>query len=244
MTIFKRIRDTPTYYPPVHYQIRAADMIDISVKNPVVSLGSFKTDGKFPLEEMININTVHAPEASAKVIAPKAGPPGAPAVVTLNHCRFYTRSVHKEMFNLSEAGGAAGATPFDQIGYVMGGLMERTDARRSPVVITGLQDGRLELPAEDPNTGKEFVYEIIIDNHCTKTTECQKQVDVAPAPPPVYRTDFFFYYDVLEETNATVRKFDLVKRELPFGAPSSLLGGSTDVAACNPVILSPPEPYD
>lgn len=246
LTIQKRIRNSTTAYPAEHHKINDGDTIDISVERPLFSMSSFKMDGNFALEEMLNMNTIHRP-GGGKVISPKApSPPPAPrpAVVTLNHCRFFTRSIHNEMFKLTEG---VGGEPFDHIGYVMGGLIERTDANKSKVTITRRdRDGNplptLEFPATDKFTGKEFVYEIVIDNHCTNDTECQKQVEI-PGSPGKFKTDFSFYYDVLEETDAPLRKFVLEQRELPAGAPVTTMGGSTIVAACNPVITDPPEPY-
>jgi hypothetical protein len=235
--VTKIIRATGVAYPTVAYKVEPGLDIDLTVEGSTPP-DSIKLDGDYPLEEIVNLKSVHG-GAELDLVVPDGV--SDPNVVSVHDCAFFTQKMHPLQFAFGLPAATATADPTlvtdpALIGYVIGGQIFSDDPD-SGVVLRGLgpQGSELVLPGKNA-ADQALIYEIVFDNHCTDIREFRDEVK--------RRTDFFYYYDVLQERGNPERKFDLVTQKPQVNPGIGLTGGTTDVAACNPVIVSPSPPYN
>ncbi len=224
-----------TTYPTKDFDVEKNSRIFIDVENPDYPPG-VRTNGPYPLEKMLNLQALHRSPMDINM-------PSRISVADITGCAFYTIEYFPSgKFNLIEKGMVGDGATRD-IGYVMGGNIKCLTTA-SKLKLSGAADP--DLPAVLPGEigGKEIVYDIILNNHCTKISECEKQV------APMGGTDFGFYYQVLDERLRPAREFLL--KQKPSKSEKEDKDGTerdksrdiiSDIAACNPVIIDPSEPY-
>jgi hypothetical protein len=217
-------------FGPRNFTIKKKARVLIELEAPAVP-NSVRTTGDHPLEMMLNLQKIHGNPVDIIV-------PTKTSTVDIANCAFYTiKFFPSGTFDIIEL-GTPGIGMTRDIGFVMGGNMAATNPN-SGLRITSDGAAITNLPLPLPgatSAGKEIVYEILINNHCTNDVECVKQAAA------VGGTDFGFYYDVLDDRIKSGRKFVMKPRPKKAGK-GKMRDLGADVSACNPVIIDPSEPY-
>ena len=227
MVVLGRKRGSPTAVIENDYPIALNHQVSVKIANPDLRSDIETAEGPYHLDDMVNLHNVHR----APVDPNDFGVTDRPSDVLLPHCGFYTFARHPRKFDLvdSAGNGDKGIT----IGYVLGGKIRAK--RDSQITIASLSIGGGELmPDINAPDGTEKVYDIIFNNHCTEPAECVKHAG------GLEKTDFHYYYEVLGERGNEGRKFKL--NLVPRRADEPAIEGdflTVDVAACNPVIITP-----
>lgn len=181
-------------------------------------------DEVYPLSELVNITELH----KIKINDKKAVPPAmSPIMLTVADCAFYTERMTNDEFDIIEIDETSGEKPIarKKIGYVMGGKIQCGDTGGSFIIeVKGAQETKIKRPLSDANG--DFVYHISFSNHCSDENKCREMLK--------NDSDFRFYYDLLEDSKKPNRKFKLLK------AKTAKKVLSVDVAACNVIIVEPP----
>ena len=220
LTIIERRRDSKTPTFKLETQVNINQTVFINADNSITPAG-IEVKGNFPLSEIINISQLHT--GGKKIIKYKKNIPAdcVPIKMTVNDCGFYTAKKTINDFEITD--GVVSETK--KIGYVMGGKIECRTGGNINIEVKGANSLKIERPMIDADG--EFVYDIILDNHCVDTTKCEAEFGGDG--------DFKYYYDVLEDPDDPKRQFTLKK----VSTPGNIQIEGVDVAACNVIITEP-----
>jgi hypothetical protein len=224
--------------------------IGVSLGADAITPGGVHTPGDYLLAETLNLQKIHGNQP----IFVKAGHGGKsePVVLTLNKCAFYTEEVTKNVFDLIEVNTQTMSETIvatRKFGDIIGGKMKCLPTARGNLSINIEYPAAADLKMDSKyplldTDGTPFIYDIYFLNHCVTNDAGTEE-------------DFSRYYEVLEDRSAPkvfkIRKVPSLIVEGAAGAegsgeviPKSPFDedfNKADIAACNPVIIDPPEPY-
>ncbi|HEV7646029.1 MAG TPA: hypothetical protein VGO50_18985 [Pyrinomonadaceae bacterium] len=221
--------------------------IGVSLGADAILPVSVQTPGDYLLAETLNLQKIHGNQP----IFVKAGHGGKsePVVLTLNKCAFYTEEMTAAVFDLIEINTqtmSETTVATRKFGDIIGGKMRCLSTARGslsinieyPIATDLKMDNKYPLLDTD---GTQFIYDLYFLNHCVTNETGTEE-------------DFGRYYEVLEDRSApktfkikkvpalmeeAVEEGDREIKKSPFNEDIN----KADIAACNPVIIDPPEPY-
>lgn len=225
MTIAQKRRGSNTEISKRTERIEPEHAFFIKADNSVAP-DAVEVRGDFPLSEIVNISRLHG----RGKIKYKTGVPAnlEPIILTITDCGFYTAVMTDAEFDIIETRQESGdkVAETKKIGYVMGGKIKCEDGADGSlsIEIRGSRGSNIEFPLSDADG--EFVYEILLDNHCTDIAKCREEIGEEGS-------DFKYYYDLLEDSQEPDRKFKIIK------ASGEITPRGVEIAACNPIITQP-----
>ena len=197
----------------------------VSIKTDnAVTPDDVSTGGNYPLNEIVNINSLH----DGKIIKRNFPPKLAPITLSVNDCAFYTEAMTEDEFDIIKTGETPGNNTVEtrKIGYVMSGKIKCDEMSGSITIeVKGSHPFKIKRPMSD--AGGDFIYEISLSNHCVEEAGCKELAKEG--------SDFRFYYDLLVDSENPRKKFEIKKAS----SGSKTITGM-DVMACNVVIVQPP----
>ena len=174
------------------------------------------TEDEDELEEIINISDLHGVRLAE--INPFPAARSKPTPLYIAKCAYYTLEMSRNKYKINRISRATRRRKQEDtrstrfIGYRMGGKIYcSTDDSLTVISSKGFDDIKLVGVS---NKGINLAYDIEFTNHC-KPGKCAA------------KSDFPYYYEVLEDPKTSGKQYDLV-------------AGRSDLAACNPVVTDPP----
>jgi hypothetical protein len=236
MTVIQRERNSAANTTFGPFEIDEVSPVEIKVTNSIRPAKIREVGaGVIDLEKIINVSRLHGDLPIDSVELPLGKP--RPSDLIIPNCSFYTLDYFAAgCFELIQTGMGSGVK--NELGFILGGNIRCTSTNSNlTITFTGPMSGNLRQPLKGMISGKEMVYDVIFNNHCTDLVKCEAEVATMGG------TDFSFYYNVLKERGSSGRTFYLKKLKPCRGTQPPLI--ASDIAACNPVIKFPKPPgYD
>jgi hypothetical protein len=248
LTILRRRRAGPAPANPWFgpKELKDSDNVTIKVDSPVNRISFEKIKQGYPdLKKIMNLRHRHGGTLDFN----EAGLAHPRARISIDDCGFYTFALFPQPLYVVEE--FTGARTIEEIGYIMSGEIESKHGN-DKVRITSTKTSDVTKVLAGSNGGGDWVYDIILNNHCTRAGDCKTDAGTEPVTA-VERTDFHYYYELFKDSGFIgERRYDLKKItrfSLPPPFKEELSTGdkflkldilSTDVAACNPIVTDPP----